>query len=438
MAFQPPPKSSIGSVNPTSNVTPLWLAQCQTTKSGVPLNNLHNVLLALRGDPHWQDKFRFDEMKCCAVLPDGRAREDSDDEDVHEWMQANGLPRVGLDVVREAVNIVARDQRFHPVRDWLDGLVWDQQNRLSDWLSTYLGTAQDNYHSSIGCMFMIAMVARIYQPGCKCDYMIVLEGPQGIMKSQVCKVLGGEHYSDALPDLTADAVRLSMHLAGKWLIEVPELSSFHPAEASHLKSFLSRDVEIYTRKFGRRDVHEPRQCVLIGTTNKDTYLRDETGGRRFWPAKCGTIDIDGLRDVRDQLFAEAVVLFRQGTQWWPDTKVQDTLITPMQESRYQDDPWESAIERWDRKIPECDGNGKPIYRNDAFGNPTQAQRIDVTAPYSLLDIARGALHLPTDRLSKREAMRLATMLESMRWTRAPRTRTVRSAWHPPVTPSVTP
>lgn len=259
--------------------------------------------------------------------------------------------------VSAAIQSVAEENAYHPIRDYLTGLEWDGVPRLDTWLHDFLGAEDSEYTAGVGRMFMIAAVARVMRPGCKMDYMIVLEGPQGLRKSSACRVLaGGKYFSDNLPLVRNESKDLSQHLSGKWLIELAELSATSRADTEALKAFLTRTEETYRRPYGRNEVVEPRQCVFIGTTNRSEYLRDSSGDRRFWPVKCGTdgnpIDIESLRDHRDQLFAEAYDLFQSGAKWWPDAAFESEYIIPEQAKRYDDHPWLGTLQTHFRTHPD--------------------------------------------------------------------------------------
>ena len=200
------------------------------------------------------------------------------------------------------------------------------------------------YLRSVGSKWLIAAVARIYRPGCKADYVIILEGPQGIGKSTCLLILAGrEWFADEIADLgTKDSAQ---DLRGKWIVELAEVAALRRGEIERVKAFVSRNVDHYRPSYGRRSMDFPRQCVFAGTTNADAYLADETGNRRFWPVKVTGLQLDALERDRDQLWAEAVARFKAGESWWLDREV-EAFAAEEQEQRRQGDPWEEPILDW--------------------------------------------------------------------------------------------
>lgn len=425
-ATQGEPASNVVTLKPKRARKPKpegWKADWQLSDSGVPLPNLVNAMIAMRFAPDLNDIVRYDDMARAIILskrvpntPETgtipRHIKDADILAIQEELQIVGLRRIAKATVQDAVQLAAEQDRFHPVRDYLSSLQWDGVQRIRGWLGKYLGVEGSDYSDQIGELFLIAMVARQFSPGCKADYMLILEGPQGALKSSACRILAGEWFSDNLPDLSrGDAVRLSMHLRGKWLIEIAEMSSFSAAESHTLKEFITQTDERYTPKYGRHEVEEPRQCLFVGTTNEATYLRDATGGRRFWPAKVGIIDLLGLAEVRDQLFAEAVAKYRAGAQWWPSREFEAANILPEQASRYQEDPWHDTIKDWlDGGAPVLDAGGVPVV--DVNSNPVVTSYL---YQVSTTQVLRGPLRVPLERITFREQRRVAEVLQRLGW-----------------------
>lgn len=276
-------------------------------------------------------------------------------------LEQRGLPTIGKELVSDAITTVARAREAHPIRDWLKGLKHDGKPRLEAWLSRYLGAEDTPYSRGIGKAFLLSMVARVMQPGCKVDHALVLAGPQGIGKSTACRILSGdEYFSDSMPSVTGDSKEARQHLMGKWLVELSELAPARRSDAEDLKAFISGKVDKIRLPYGRRDQTIERQCVFIGTTNEDEFLNDPTGERRWWPVELSArIDLAALKADREQLFAEAVVAYDNREQWWLEPEFEREHAEPVRKLARVSDPWEELILSY-VDGPEDDlGGGKP-------------------------------------------------------------------------------
>lgn len=245
----------------------------------------------------------------------------------------------------DVVEDLAHASPFHPVRDYLDRLVWDGEARIDTWLIRSAGAADTPYVRAVSALFLLAAVRRVRTPGAKFDEMVVLEGVQGQLKSSALRALcpHDDWFSDDLP-LNVDAKQIIERTLGKWIIEASELSGMSPGQVEHLKGLMARQVDGPVRMaYARMAIERARQFVLIGTTNAHTYLVDETGNRRWWPMRTGQFDIVWVRENRDQLWAEAAMREAQGASirlskdLWAHASIQ-------QERRRTIDPWEETIE----------------------------------------------------------------------------------------------
>lgn len=318
-----------------------------------------------------------------------------------------GLEHIGKQTCDEAIELGARGARYHPVRDYLNALRWDGNKRIGGFLSCYFGARDDAYTRGVGRAFLIAMVARVMQPGCKHDCALIFIGSQGAGKSTAAKILAGgdEWFSDSLPKVTDDSVEAKRHLPGKWLIEIGEMSALSKSDANAIKAFLSGSVDDVRFPYAKRDEKVPRECVFIGTANDPECLRDETGNRRFWPVKVrASVDLDALRRDRDQLLAEAVHAYRAGEQWHLTPEL-EALARLEQEVARAPDVWEDPIREW-------------LQRGESIGDDFESGTL--SQPYQrvkLSAVLKGAVGIDTARQGRAEQNRASAVLRALGWTR---------------------
>jgi hypothetical protein len=378
-----------------------WKLGLKITDKGAPKTLLANAIIALRQSPDWCGLLAHNAFTLETILdgaPPWRTGADwtprpwceHDDLCLTFWMQNNDIG-IGPLHAAQAVEMVARDRIVHPVLDYLDGLKHDGTVRTKTWLTDFLGAEATAYNEAVGPAMLIAAIARIRDPGCKVDTVPILEGPQGALKSTAIGKLFHPWFSDELADLgSKDA---AMQMSGIWGVELAELDAMSRAEISRTKAFISRKIDRFRPPYGRRLIERQRPCVFWGTTNASGYLKDETGGRRFWPIKVGAIDLVGLAANRDQLWAEAQALYRVGTPWWIKDRAIQEAAEEQQRERYQGDAWDEPIATYVARMD--DG--------------------DVTVVAVLKELG-----VPLDRCGQTEQNRVARVLRSLGWFRRQR------------------
>lgn len=341
-----------------------WESRLLRDGVGVPLKGLANVLTVLQHHPAFALRLAFNEftldVEWAGHAPWHRASDslprpvtEVDATRLREWLERNDFPAPADGDAYRALIATAHDAAFHPVRSYLTPLRWDGVPRIDTWLIDHLGVSDTPLHRAFGSRWLIAGVARIMRPGCKVDTVLILEGDQGRMKSTALNVLAGAWFTDQMPPL--DSKDAMLQLRGHWVIEFGELGSLGKAEANRAKNFLSSTTDTYRAPYGRRVEKHLRQCVFGATVNpgSGSYYRDETGARRFWPVLCGEtwepgrkVDIDALRAVRDQLWAEAQHRFERGEKWWLHEPEFERAQEGVTAEREDDDPWAEPVLRY--------------------------------------------------------------------------------------------
>lgn len=333
---------------------------------------------------------------------------DEDDIRATAWLErAHGLS-LGRDTVAAAIRLAAeRQRRFHPVREYLQGLRWDGEERLDllfPWYFDAEAPGQPSpYLRLVSKWWTVSAVARIMDPGCKADSMVILEGKQGARKSSALCALAGrlEWFADStVPLENKDAFEV---LRGKWIIEFAELDSWRRADHNRLKNFLSSRQDTYRAAYARTAADHRRQCIFAGSTNEHDYLQDSTGGRRFWPVACGAIRLEELQRDRDQLWAEAVHLHRAGHRWWPGTDKETELCTAQQVGRYHGDEWEPKVALWLRDLA-----------------PVDLKAIKATGGLTCGVVLERALGIPAERWTKAHETRMGIILRHLGYERRQR------------------
>ena len=354
-------------INDSRDVDTEWLKLLEVDKRGFYKSTIGNIVLILENDPYLKEKIALNEFSHRTVIKgdlpwyklknieEGETWKDSDDAALRYYIE-KVYDITSPTKINDALLIVEEKNKYHPIRDYLEEIAWDGTRRIETLFIDYLGAENNVYTRTVTRKAMVAAVARVFVPGIKFDYMLVLVGKQGIGKSHIISLLGQNWYSDSLN--TVQGKEAYEQLQDAWLIEMAELSATKKAEAEAVKHFISKREDIYRVAYGKRVTKFPRQCVFFGTTNDNDFLRDKTGNRRYWPVVVGinksnkNLWTDMTQNEIDQIWAEALKLWRNGEKLFltPDLEKEAVKV---QEQHTEESSKEGLIREYlDRLLPE--------------------------------------------------------------------------------------
>ena len=345
---------------------------------------LGNVRTVLMHDPRWAGRIRYNELTTQKEL-DGEPIQDVDEIDASIWMaDAYGFNAASTRLAEAFIHVAAQN-KYHPIQEYLQSLVWDGVDRIDGWLTDYMGAEETPLIKEIGKRFLMSAVARAMEPGCKCDTVMILAGKQGARKSSGLEALFGERYfSDCPPDLR-NPKDAAAQLGGLWCLEWAELDSMRRREATTIKSWISTRVDQFRPAYGRNVVRRKRQCVITGTTNELQFLRDSTGERRFWPVLVTDVDVEAIREDRDQLWAEALMWYRTDRRWWLSPEM-DEELRQYGERFSLSDTWAQELANWVAHPHQAGGFTLKQACEDALGIESPGQN------RAVLQRVTGVLH----------------------------------------------
>ena len=340
-----------------------WRTKLEIKKDGSIVPNARNALIILMYDSHLQS-IRLNTMTGMLEAPvdalpwkrDFVFWQNTDTEQLYMWVANNHGVQFPKEIFQMALTTVANKRRFHPIEDYLQELPeWDGQERVEKLLVDYLGADDTVFNREAIRKVLLAAIARIYHPGIKFDYMLVLNGPQGIGKSTFFGRLFKGFLSDSLTMLDMRDKTGSEKLQGYWALEVAEMAGMRKADIECVKSFISRQDDIYRPAYGRVVEKHPRRCVIVGSTNSSTgFLRDISGNRRFWPVKCsgGKLKPWNLTDEElDQIWAEAMAAYNSGESLLLSKEAEELAAREQREAIEEDPRMAQVIEYLEKPLP---------------------------------------------------------------------------------------
>lgn len=410
-----------------------WKDKLEFDKFGNLKNNIGNLILILNNDKKLKPLVfnqLLDGIEIAGEVPwkhPSKYWRDADDAQLIAYIDENygSFSQHNYNI---AVTKVTDDRSYHPIRDYLNNLPeWDGVKRADTLLIDYLGALDNDYTRAVTRKTLCAAVKRVLQPGCKFDTMPVLNGPQGIGKSTLISKLAGEWFSDSLNLGDTKDKTAAEKLQGYWILEIGELAGLRKTEIETLRSFLSRQNDIYRASFGRRATPHPRQCIFFGTTNaEDGYLRDTTGNRRFWPVMTtGGGDKnswDITQDEVNQIWAEVLTYVKAGEKLYLDAEL-EAVAKEYQREAMESDEREGVVREYLETLLPEDWDNMDLISRTNYLNGTEfgklANRGTVKREkVSNIEIWCECFGHERSRLTKRDSSELTAIMKKLGWKRA--------------------
>lgn len=406
-----------------------WMKLLELDKKGEIKPTTDNIVIILQHDPNLsegvggndlflQKPVKKDKLPWWDYDQSKPSWDDSDDAGLRYYLE-KCYRIVAKGKVDDAVSFIHEQNSFHPVRDYLSKLTWDGQERLDTLFTDYLGAEDSPYVRAVARKIFTAAVARVYDPGCKMDYMPVLVGRQGIGKSHLLSIMGGDWFSDSITSIQGKEGYEA--LQGSWIVEWAELSAAKKSDIESMKQFISKRDDRYRKAYARRVTDNPRQCVFIGTTNDDEFLRDYTGNRRFWPVstngdQAGKDIFKDLPAERDQIWAEAVVRFKEHEKLYLPSELQTAAAEMQEEHTFRSVREDMVRDYLDRALPE-DWKDRELYeRIQWLENPNNIGTV-IREKVCLLEIWCEVFNGNRTSFANTDQRELKAILDRLGWRR---------------------
>lgn len=366
-----------------------WWAELSKKSDGSPKRAYRNVLVYVRLHPEYRGKWSLDTMTAQPWFNDDRPVDDVLVHTVRANADKHGLFTPSREDVEAAILTAASERPFHPIQQYLRAVDWDGQPRLRSMARDYLGS-ESELHGEIVFRWMIGAAARALRPGCKLDTALMLVGPQGYYKSTFFAVLGGPWHADSFIDISNKDSFVQIHSA--WIYELAELENVVTGRAeSRLKAWITSTHDMYRAPYARTAVRKSRSVALCGTTNRQKFLTDDTGSRRFWIVPVSRpIPADLLAECRDQLWAEAVNAVESGEPWWLGAESEDERESANKQFE-DEDPWMETVQYYLESLAVRDTTAAVVLRE--------------------------ALHVDVSKQDRWAQMRVSRILTALGWER---------------------